>query len=338
MTRSARTLVASYDRVLLDLDGTLYRSDAPVPGAAAAVLGLRATGIGLGFVTNNASRTPGQVVAHLASVGVSALEAEVLTAAQAGARVLAGLVPAGSAVLVVGGEGLVAAVLDEGLRPVGRMSEEPAAVIQGWWPGLAWSQLAEGAYALARGLPWVATNTDATLPTADGVAPGNGSFVSLLQAVTGRCPEAVAGKPGPELLRMAAGGSRALVVGDRLETDMAGAAAAGMDSALVLTGVSTLPQALAATGACRPTYVCRDLGAVLRDVRAVVPTDEGHWSCGAVTVAVRSGRLEPVRIPAAPHEEEVLDDLVRATCAAAWVSADNGSSVVPADSLLEILG
>ena len=138
----------------------------------------RAAGRRLAFVTNNASRTPNQVVLHLLGVGIAAEEAEVLTSAQAGARALARLVPPGSPVLVVGGDGLTAAVVAEGLRPVGSAADGPVGVVQGWFPGLVWPVLAEGAYALATGVPWVATNVDLTLPTSRGVAPGNGSFVA----------------------------------------------------------------------------------------------------------------------------------------------------------------
>ena len=258
-------LQSTYDALLLDLDGTLHRGPDPVPGAAEAITGARAAGRRLSFVTNNASRTPNQVVLHLLGVGVAAEEREVLTSAQAGARALARLVPAGSPVLVVGGDGLSAAVVAEGLRPVGSATDQPVGVVQGWFPGLSWPVLAEGAYALATGIPWVATNVDLTLPTARGVAPGNGSFVGLLAAVSGRSPDVVAGKPGPLMLLEAAGadGRRALVVGDRLDTDIAGAVAAGLDSLLVLTGVTDVTALLRAAPDQRPTYVSRDLTGLL---------------------------------------------------------------------------
>ena len=281
-------LIDGYDALLLDLDGTLHRGPDPVPDAAEVIAGARAAGRRLAFVTNNASRTPAQVVAHLAGVGILALEGEVLTSAQAGVRALARLVPAGSAVLVVGGDGLWDAVAAEGLRPVGSAAEQPAGVVQGWFPGLSWPLLAEGAYALAQGVPWVATNADLTLPTSRGVAPGNGSFVQLLAQVSGRQPDLVAGKPGPHMLieAAAADGRRALVVGDRLDTDIRGAVAAELDSLLVLTGVTDVDGLLAARPDERPTYVSRTLTGLF-EPQAPVTRDGEAWVCGQARVRLR---------------------------------------------------
>jgi HAD superfamily hydrolase (TIGR01450 family) len=314
--------VESYEAFLLDLDGTLHRGDDPVPGAASCVRRLRESARSPVFVTNNASRTPAQVVEHLAGVGIVADTSEVLTSAQAGARVVAARVPPGSRVLVVGGDGLVEAVRESGLVPVGRAEADVAAVVQGWWPGLSWSQLAEGAYALAAGVPWVATNDDLTLPTDRGVAPGNGSFIRLLGAVAGRGPDEVAGKPGPALLTLAAAGRRGLVVGDRLDTDIAGAAAAGLDSLLVLSGVATLAEVLVAPPGQRPTYVCRDLDGLFAPYLAARSEGGGRWSCGSVMVEVgRTGHLAVVGAVADGGEQ-----LLRAACAAVWHRADQGAA------------
>ena len=322
-------LQAHYDALLLDLDGTLHRGPDPVAGAAEAMTAARAAGRRLAFVTNNASRTPNQVVLHLLGVGITADEGEVLTSAQAGARALARLVPPGSAVLVVGGDGLTAAVVAEGLRPVGSAADEPAGVVQGWFGGLSWPVLAEGAYALATGVPWVATNVDLTLPTSRGVAPGNGSFVRLLAGVSGREPDVVAGKPGPLMLLEAAGadGRKALVVGDRLDTDIAGAVAAGLDSLLVLTGVTDVAGLLAAEPHQRPTYVSRDLTG-LTEIHPWVAADGADaWSCNEARVVWNGGVLS-----AADVGEP--DDLLRALCVAVWSCAGSGRSASVDDAAL----
>ena len=321
-------LLDHYDALLLDLDGTLHRGPDPVPDAAEAMAGARAAGRRLAFVTNNASRTPAQVVAHLAGVGIVALESEVLTSAQAGVRALARLVPSGSAVLVVGGDGLWDAVVAEGLHPVSSAADRPAGVVQGWFPGLSWPLLAEGAYALAQGVPWVATNADLTLPTSHGVAPGNGSFVALLAQVSGREPDLVAGKPGPHMLLEAAGadGRGALVVGDRLDTDIRGAVAAGLDSLLVLTGVTDVDELLAAGALERPTYVSRTLVG-LHESHAPVVRGVDAWTCGAARVLLVEGLLTAAEGPTS-------ENLLRAVCHAVWDSADAGRPTTVDDALL----
>ena len=205
----------------------------------------RRPGRRLAFVTNNASRTPNQVVLHLLGVGIAADESR-------GADLRPGRCPCPRRASCRPARRCSSSVATDSAPPsspkaFGRSSaaaDEPAGVVQGGSPGLDWPVLAEGAYALATGVPWVATNVDLTLPTSRGVAPGNGSFVRLLAGVSGREPDVVAGKPGPLMLLEAAGsdGRRALVVGDRLDTDIAGAVAADLDSLLVLTGVTDVPR------------------------------------------------------------------------------------------------
>ena len=262
----AEPLCTAYDAALLDLDGVVYRGPDPVPGAAAAVAAARAAGMRMAFVTNNASRTPAAVAAHLGAVGVEARADEVVTAAQAAATLLGTLVPAGSRVLVTGGEGLRAAVTEAGFEPVPTADDGPAAVVQGYAPGLAYADLAEAALAVRAGAVWVASNLDATIPTARGLLPGNGALVALVAHATGRRPDAAAGKPERALHDEAVrrtGAVRPLVVGDRLDTDVEGANRAGCDSLLVLTGVTTEADLLAAPPERRPTYLGLDLGALL---------------------------------------------------------------------------
>ena len=262
----AAPLCEAYDVALLDLDGVVYRGDEPVPGAADAIAAARAAGMRMAFVTNNASRTPAAVVARLAEAGVPAGEDEVATAAQATATLLRTLVPPGSRVLVTGGEGLRVAIAGAGFAVVARAGDEPAAVAQGYDPSLTYADLAEAALAVRAGAVWVASNLDATIPTARGELPGNGSLVALVATATGRRPDAAAGKPERALHDEAvrrSGARRPLVVGDRLDTDVEGARRAGCDSLLVLTGVTTRAMLEDAPAHQRPTYVGDDLRALL---------------------------------------------------------------------------
>ncbi|WP_336923574.1 HAD-IIA family hydrolase [Aquipuribacter sp. SD81] len=261
------TVLARYDGLLLDLDGVVYEDERPVAGAVAAIEAVRAAGVPVRFVTNNASRTPEQVAERLRRIGVPAVATEVLGSAQAAARLLAGRpdVPAGGTVGVVGGDGLLVALRGAGFDPVPvtALERAPDAVVQGFSPTLTWADLAAGTRWVREGVPWVASNLDTTYPSATGIAPGNGLMVHAVAVAAGRRPDAVAGKPQPHLFRSAAedaASSRPLVVGDRLDTDVAGAVAAGQAGALVLTGVHGLEDAVRAADAQRPGLVLVDLG------------------------------------------------------------------------------
>ncbi|MGD9694426.1 MAG: HAD-IIA family hydrolase [Thermoleophilia bacterium] len=258
---------ADYDGFLLDLDGVVFRGAAAIPGAVESLAELRRRGAPCAFVTNNASRTPDEVAALLRSLGVAAEPDEVVTAAVAGARALADEMPGGAPVLVVGGAAIETALREAGLRPVRSQGDGPRAVIQGWAPEVGWGQLAEAAYALADGVPWLATNDDASVPTERGLAPGNGALVAAVATATGRRPRVI-GKPQPLMFAQAArrmGARRPLVIGDRLETDIAGAVRAGFDGALVLTGASSAAAARSAPPQRRPTHVWADLRGLLAD-------------------------------------------------------------------------
>lgn len=252
----------AYDLFILDLDGVLYLIEEPISAAVKAVGRLRAEGRPLLYVTNNASRTAREVADLLTELGMAAGPDEVLTSAAAAAEVLAARYPAGAPVLVVGADALRAEVRAAGLVPVATADAAPVAVVQGYGRQVGWTDLAEAAVAVRNGALWVATNTDRTLPSPRGPLPGNGSLVAALGTALRREPDLVVGKPEPALFRTAAqraGSARPLVVGDRLDTDMAGASRAGMDSLLVLTGVSGAADLLTAPPEVRPTYVARDL-------------------------------------------------------------------------------
>lgn len=262
------SLLDGYDGVLLDLDGTAYRGPVAVPGAVDSVAAAQRAGAAVGFVTNNAARGPAEVAAQLVALGFDADPRHVVTSAQAGAALLAErLTPVGGVVLVVGTESLADEVRAVGLavvRAAGPTGQGVAAVVQGHSPETGWANLAEACLAIRAGALWVACNVDPTLPTDRGELPGNGSMVAALRTATGREP-LVAGKPRRRLLDQAAERlelSRPLVAGDRLDTDVAGGTAADMDTLLVLTGVSTPADLLAAPPSMRPIYVAADLAAL----------------------------------------------------------------------------
>ena len=333
---SRKALGEAYDVLLLDLDGTVYRGRQLVPGAAGVIAALRGGGNHPVFVTNNAARTPQQVAAHLVSLGVACAAEEVATSAQAAAAELTTIVPRGARVLVVGGDGLRQALQQVGLDPVDT-AEDVAAVVQGWAPDLAWPLLAEGAFALAAGMPWVVANTDLTLPTERGTAPGNGSFVALLSSVTGRQPDRVAGKPAPPLLRQAAArfpGVSPLVVGDRLDTDVSGATAVALPSLLVLSGVTGVAELLSASADRRPTFLSYDLSGLIRRHEPAVAV-EGGWRCGSARASVTADGALEVSVAESAAQADL--DVVRAACAAAWAAADAGRGWTLDDELRERL-
>ncbi|WP_332759920.1 HAD hydrolase-like protein [Streptomyces sp. MT206] len=332
---SERSLHRAYDTALLDLDGVVYAGGEAIAHAVDSLVAARADGMHLAYVTNNALRTPDAVAAHLTELGVPSEAGEVITSAQAVSRMIAEQVPAGSKVLLIGGEGLRVALRERGLVPVESADEEGlAAVVQGYGgPELAWARLAEASYAVNRGVPWFASNTDLTIPSARGIAPGNGAAVEVVRIATGAEPR-VAGKPQPPMHRetvLRTGAERPLVVGDRLDTDIEGAFNGEVDSLLVLTGVTDAEQLLRAEPRHRPTYVDRDLRGLLTGQPEVEGEADGAgagFRCGGWTAVAVDGALEL-------HGEggDPLDGL-RALCAAAWTQAGDGSCGLDAGGAL----
>lgn len=322
---SDAALSGAYDTALLDLDGVVYAGGRAITHAVDSLKTAREGGMHLAYVTNNALRTPAAVAEHLTELGVPAEADDVITSAQAVARLMADQLPAGAKVLVVGGEGLRVALRERGLVPVESADDGPAAVAQGYGgPDMAWGRFAEAAYAVARGVPWFASNTDLTIPSARGIAPGNGAAVEVVRIATGAEPQ-VAGKPLPPMHRetvLRTGAERPLVVGDRLDTDIEGAFNGGVDSLLVLTGVTDAAQLVAARPQHRPTYVDLDLRGLLTGQPEVGEAGEG-FSCGGWTASVRGDAL------ALEGDGEPVDGL-RALCAAAWSHAEDGSCALDA--------
>jgi glycerol-1-phosphatase len=327
-----RPLSEVHDVALLDLDGVVYLGGSAVAGATEALAEARRRGMRLAFVTNNASRTPSAITAQLRGLGVPAEPAEVVTSAQAAARLLAERLPAGAPVLVVGGMGLRIAVRERGLRPVSTALERPAAVVQGYGPDIGYSLLAEGGLAVRAGAWFVASNADLTLPTARGLQPGNGSLIQVIATATGQRP-VVAGKPEPPLHAEAVertGARRPLVVGDRLDTDIEGAVRVGADSLLVLTGVSQPADAVLAPAHRRPSYLAHDLSGLLEPQPRVGADGSGKFQCGGWTARLTDGIGGPDRLDIDGSGAPI--DGLRALCAAAWsagtVSADSARAAV----------
>jgi glycerol 3-phosphatase-2 len=308
-----------HDVLLADLDGTLYRGREAVPGAVEAVLAAQARGVATMYVTNNASRRPADVAQHLVELGFPAGEQDVVASSQAAAAMLAEQLPAGAAVLVVGTEALVEEVTGVGLTVTGDAAQA-AAVVQGHSPDTGWRVLAEATVALRAGAVWVACNVDPTLPTERGPLPGNGSMVAALRTASGREPQ-VAGKPAPALLHEAArrsGARNALMVGDRLDTDVEGGRAAGMTTLLVLTGVSDAAELLAAPEALRPDLIGADMSALGRPVDELAPGPRPGWDVRGTG----TGGLELT------GDGDALDAL-RVLCAVHWAAGGGPVQVTP---------
>ncbi|MFJ2722980.1 HAD-IIA family hydrolase [Streptomyces sp. NPDC087437] len=329
---SSQALSEAYDTALLDLDGVVYAGGHAIAYAVDSLGTARAGGMHLAYVTNNALRTPAAVAAHLTELGIRAEAADVVTSAQAVARLIADQVPQGARVLVIGGEGLRTALRERGLEPVESADDDPAAVVQGYGgPELAWGRFAEACYAIARGVPWFASNTDLTIPGARGIAPGNGAAVEVVRIATGAEPQ-VAGKPLPPMHRetiLRTGAERPLVVGDRLDTDIEGAFNGGVDSLLVLTGVTDGAKLLAAPPRHRPTYVDADLRGLLTGQPEITREGDG-FRCGGWTATADTG-LE------LNGDGEALDGL-RALCAAAWTAGGEDACELDGGKALARLG
>lgn len=324
LKESHEPLWSVYDLAMLDLDGVVYIGPHAVPGVPEHLAAAAAAGMHLAYVTNNAARPPAAVAEHLTDLGIPADEADVVTSAQAAARLLAESLEPGSPVFVIGGPGLFEALEEERLRPVQSTDDEPLAVVSGYFADLRWGTVSQGAILVREGLPWVATNLDMSVPTPRGHGPGNGVLVEAVGRFAGREP-VVAGKPMSPLFRETqrrVGGSRPLVVGDRLDTDIEGAQNAGLDSLLVLTGVTGVAELVAAAPGRRPSYISAGLEGLGVPHGVPVAHDGGHELGGWRAVAGH-GRVK-VDGAGAPG------DWWRVLAQAAWAHLDEtGESVDP---------
>ncbi len=267
-------VIDGHDAALFDLDGVVYLGPAAVPGAAEGLSALRRRGVHVGFVTNNAARPPEVVVAQLQRLGVQADVSDVVTSAQAVARLAACELPAGGLVLVAGTQALADELRAVGLRVTADWRDHPDAVVQGYDPQMPWQTLNDASHAIQRGARWFTSNSDITRPTDLGLEPGAGAQIAAVRVCVDVEP-LEAGKPHPPLLRETIrrlDAHHPIFVGDRLDTDIAGAQAVGIDSLLVLSGAHGPKDLVTAPPEARPTHLGLDLRALLHPARQV------HWA------------------------------------------------------------
>ncbi|WP_102192791.1 HAD-IIA family hydrolase [Microbacterium aurantiacum] len=317
--RPAPTPLDGVDTVLADLDGVVYAGPGALPHAVAS-LNKAAETARIGYITNNASRTDASVAEHLSSLGLAVAASDVVTSPQAAMRLLTTMVPPPATILIVGGDGLVDEAQKAGYSVTRSAEDSPAAVVQGFAPQVAWTDLAEAAFALKvpeedGGIPWIATNTDWTIPQERGVAPGNGTLVSAVHTAIGRLAT-VAGKPEVPIFEEATarfGAQKSLFIGDRLDTDILGAVRAGIDSALVLTGIDRPKHVLAAPAESRPTFILSDLRELHQPYPQTLEKD-GVFHVNGAAVRVSGADVEII----AAGDSQI--DLLRAGAAAIWAS------------------
>lgn len=331
------TLIASappsqvYDVALYDLDGVVYLGDQAVEYAAEAVTTAARSGLAPLYVTNNSSREPEEIAAQIRGFGVNCRPEQIVTSAQSVAILMREELEPGSRVLVVGGQGLRTAVEQAGFAVVDTADDAPAAVVQGFAADLGWRDLAEAAYAIGRGARHVATNLDGSIPQERGIAPGNGALVGAVVQATGVQPLA-SGKPLPAIYHQAAeriGAASPIAIGDRLDTDLEGARAAGMPGLLVLTGVATARDVVLAPAHQRPSLLARDLRGLFEAHPGPQADDDGWWRCGTASARVVDGVLELSggQLLDGTGEVSTTLDGWRALCVAAWHAADRGEPV-----------
>jgi len=336
-TKAEREIVSAlidvYDTALFDLDGVIYLGPKVVPGAAEAMAELRRREKTVMYVTNNAARPVQVVIDQLNRLGISADVDNVLTSAQVAAAALQAELPAGARVLVCGSANLAVLMGEAGFQVVAGADDHPAAVIQGYDPDLSWRQLDEAALAIQQGAGWYATNADASRPTDRGLVPGVGGAIALLSTALGGAPM-VFGKPYRPMLTEAlrrTGAKHPIFVGDRLDTDIVGAVAAGIPSLLVLSGAHGKGDLVSATPAAHPSCIGADVTALLKPPRTANVT-LGRATCGNQSAAVVAGKVTITSVPAT--QEEQLDALWALT-QLAW--GDPQLDASEALSVLELL-
>ncbi len=255
-------LADGYDAFLFDLDGVVYRGSNAIPEARPTLELLREMGKRIAFVTNNSARTPDEVAARLEAMGIPATAHEVQTSALATADLLAnrGVRDA----FVIGEAGIREALMAKGIALVGSDAGSVDVVVVGWDRGADYDKLKVASLLVERGATLVATNADASFPAPDGDWPGAGALLAAIETTTGSRAEVV-GKPNAPLLIAAldrAGGGRPLMIGDRLDTDIAGAVGLGWDSLLVLSGITRTEDVVGAPVA--PTYIGETVATLLQ--------------------------------------------------------------------------
>ncbi|MCL2315934.1 MAG: HAD-IIA family hydrolase [Actinomycetia bacterium] len=329
-------LIDAYDAAMFDLDGVIYRGPEAVPGAAEAVAALRDRGLGIGFVTNNAARTPADVARQLDHLGIPCAPSDVAVSSQALARLMRRQLPRGASILVAGPPALCDEMRRAGFRLVIRHDLRPEAVVQGYHPELPWSLVDEACLALADGAAWYATNADPTRPTERGDVPGAGSQVAILKACFPEREPVIAGKPCTPLLddmKTQLGSRRPILVGDRIDTDVTGAVRAGIDSMLVLTGAHGKADLVAAPLGQRPTFLGWDVRGLVQPPRRATSADAtgSTWTCGQARARAAFDLVAQVEGPLTTWREQL--DALWALASLCWHWADR-RAVIDAEAAL----
>ncbi|WP_048758492.1 HAD-IIA family hydrolase [Corynebacterium vitaeruminis] len=270
------SVASSYDAALLDLDGTIYEGGAAIPNA---LEGLTEAALPMVFITNNASRAPQTVADQLNELGYDVHADDVMTSAQAAIEMAAEVIEPGSNVFVLGAESFKQLAREAGYNLVDSADDYPAAVFQGLNREMTWKQMSEAALAVSRGARYLVSNLDTTLPSERGFLVGNGSVAAAISTTTGVAPLS-AGKPKPPMFIKAAerlGAKSPLAIGDRLDTDIAGGNAAKMDTFMVVTGVSTHMDVVAAPPEHRPTLIGADMTALNRELDQARPAPQAGF-------------------------------------------------------------
>jgi HAD superfamily hydrolase (TIGR01450 family) len=311
----AKKIWNEHDLLLADLDGVVYEGKVAIKNAVETINTIAQQNIPVGYVTNNSSRKPETIVEQLLGFGLHAKPENIISSGQTAVELLQTKISSGAKVLVVGGDGLRARVSAGGFEIISSSDDKPEAVIQGFAPDVSWNDLAEAAYSIQNGAIWVATNNDWTLPQEKGLAPGNGTLVGAVHTAVGQLP-IVAGKPEPAIFQTALNlfkPESAVFVGDRLDTDILGANRAGIKSALVLSGVSTRKDVLAAKPEERPFYIIGNLDELLVDYQEPKQTKRG-FTCGKASVELLGDKV--LVTDGDPQSIEAL----RAACNVIWNS------------------
>lgn len=296
-TQHATRNLRNIRHLIVDMDGVLWRGDEPIAGLVEFFAFLRQRHIGFVLATNNSSRLPEQYAAKLARFGVEVPSGCILTSAQAAAAYLAGLAPPGTRVYALGEEGVRQALEQRGFV----LTEEGAAyVVSGWDRRLTWDKLKTAALLIHAGAGFIGTNPDTNYPTEQGPVPGSGAQLAALEATTGVAP-VVVGKPESwiyeeALRRMGARPETTALIGDRLDTDIAGGVRAGLTTVLVLSGIST--EADLTASPVKPDVVCADIGDLVRVWAEQIPPDPVRVLRGCA-----EGEALVERLPAARQEE-----------------------------------
>jgi len=345
-SQTTDALWQGFDAIGFDLDGVIYRGPDPVPGAPEAINEMHRAGARIGFVTNNAQRPPQVVADQLKRFGIDCTADDIVTSAQATARLMARQLPEGAEVLIVGSPALANEVAAVGLNPVVHRSSRTAAVVVGYYERLTWEELNQCCYAIQHGAAYYACNDDLTRPTEQGLAIGMGGMLAAIAKPLPNTPPIMGGKPARPLLdetlrRLEC--QHPLFVGDRLDTDVEGARNGGWASLFVLSGGHGPADLVMAPPPQRPDFVAADVAGLLLPPRIANP-DGSVWRCGeAVAAAVFSsvansspqsgaGRFT-VHIEGPLDTREQRLDALWACVNAAWQWMDRGATVDAVDAL-----